>query len=276
MNLAKHLTLPLSCLLTVLLPSTASAATPLQDPVSNGGLTSDMAEPLVEAAASEPVVSEAVVSETAAGETAAGEITMEVRSLSQTPVYHTAAANNCPCSACAAKKRSAWSRYKSRKQEQYWGYPEYFEEAGFGAISTELIRPQVLRGEAARMTIYDYDFVTGTARLNPRGIRRVQQLARTAIINGQTITVESTGTEIDESRYQNVVAIAASAHLNPSQVVSGQPIAAGLGGEEALIHRKTELDNVQKYGVRQFQFEAGSGGFSTSGFSMSSGGSSSN
>jgi hypothetical protein len=276
MNLSKHLTLPLSCLLTVLLPSIASAATPLQDPVSNGGLTSDMAEPLVEAAASEPVVSEAVVSETAAGETAAGEITMEVRSLSQTPVYHTAAANNCQCSACAAKKRSAWSRYKSRKQEQYWGYPEYFEEAGFGAISTELIRPQVLRGEAARMTIYDYDFVTGTARLNPRGIRRVQQLARTAIINGQTITVESTGTEIDESRYQNVVAIAASAHLNPSQVVSGQPIAAGLGGEEALIHRKTELDNVQKYGVRQFQFEAGSGGFSTSGFSMSSGGSSSN
>ena len=276
MNLSKHLTLPLSCLLTVLLPSTASAATPLQDPVSNGGLPSDMAEPLLEAAASEPVVSEAVVSETVAGETVVSETTMGVRSLSQTPVYHTAVVNNCQCSACAAKKGSAWSRYKSRKQEKYWGYPEYFEEAGFGAISTELIRPQVLRGEAARMTIYDYDFVTGTARLNPRGIRRVQQLARTAIINGQTITVESTGTEIDESRYQNVVAIAASAHLNPAQVVSGQPIAAGLGGEEALIHRKTELDNVQKYGVRQFQFEAGSGGFSTSGFSTSSGGSSSN
>jgi len=261
MNLSKHLTLPLSCLLTVLLPSTASAATPLHDPVSNGGLPADTVAPPIETHASETVV---------------GETAVEVRSLSQTPTYHTAAVNNCQCSACAAKKGSVWSRYKWRKQEQYWGYPEYFEEAGFGAISTELIRPQVLRGEAARMTIYDYDFVTGTARLNPRGIRRVQQLARTAVINGQTITVESTGTEIDESRYQNVVAIAASAHLNPAQVVSGQPIAAGLDGEEALIHRRTELDNVQKYGVRQFQFGAGSGGFSTSGFSSSSGGSSSN
>ena len=271
MNLSKHLTLPLSCLLTVLLPSTASAATPLQDPVSNGGLPADTVAPPIETHASETVVGETVVSETVVGETA-----VEVRSLSQTPTYHTAAVNNCQCSACAAKKGSVWSRYKWRKQEQYWGYPEYFEEAGFGAISTELIRPQVLRGEAARMTIYDYDFVTGTARLNPRGIRRVQQLARTAIINGQTITVESTGTEIDESRYQNVVAIAASAHLNPAQVVSGQPIAAGLDGEEALIHRRTELGNVQNYGVRQFQFGAGSGGFSTSGFSSSSGGSSSN
>jgi len=211
-----------------------------------------------------------VASDTVASDTVASENAMTVRNVSQTPIYHTAAANNCQCNSCTAKRGSAWSRYKWRKQEQCWGYPEYFEEAGLGSISTELIRPQVLLGEAARMTIYDYDFITGTARLNPRGFRRVQQLARTAIINGQTITVESTGTEIDESRYQNVVAVAASAHLNPAQVISGQPIAGGLSGEEALIHRKTELDSAKKYGVRQFQFGAGSGGYSTSGFSSSS------
>lgn len=124
----------------------------------------------------------------------------------------------------------------------------------------------------ARLTIYDCDFVPGTARLNARGVQRLRQLAGRAVAMGGTITVESTGTELDDSRYQSVLAAAAAVHLPPSQVVSGQPIAGGVDGVEALIHRETGLDNARDYGVRQFQFGSGSGGFGTSGFGSSGSG----
>jgi hypothetical protein len=122
------------------------------------------------------------------------------------------------------------------------------------------------------MTIYEYDFIAGTSRLNPRGIQRVRQLAQKAAVTGQTIVVQSLGDDMDHWRHQSVLALTDAAQLNSAQVVSGTPIAAGVSGEEALIHRSTALDNVRDYGVRQFQFSSGSGGFGTSGFGTSSGG----
>lgn len=264
MQLLSHPAFPLACLLAALLPSAALAATPLQNP--DGEAVSG--EPVI----SEPVPSEPLISEPVPSEPVPSEIAPAPGSPTQVPIYRNPAAANCPCRACAAKRGSAWSQYKARKQEQYWGYPEYFEEVGFGQLSADLIRPQITRGEDARMTIYDYDFVTGTARLNSRGLQRVRQLAHRAVVTGQTITVEATGTDMDDARYQSVIAIAATEHLNPAQVVSGQPIAGGLAGEEAVIHRQTGLENARNYGVRQFQFGAGSGGFSTSGFGTSGSG----
>jgi hypothetical protein len=234
-----------AALLTTVLPSVTFGAEPLDEPASG-----ELLQPVISETAPEPGVSV------------------------ETPTYRSAEAGVCHCPACAAKRSTGWSRYKWRKQEQYWGYPEHFEEVSFGVLSTELLRPQVLRAEMARMTIYDYDFVPGTARLNARGVQRLRQLAGRAVATGQTITVESTGMELDDSRYQSVVAVAAAVHLPPSQVVSGQPIAGGVDGVEALIHRETGLDNARGYGVRQFQFGSGSGGFGTSGFGTSGFGSS--
>lgn len=190
--------------------------------------------------------------------------------------FQTASPRQCHCRTCPTERGSSWSRYKARRQGQYWGYPEYFEEVGFGVLSTDLFCPQILRGEAARMTIYECDFFTGTARLNPRGLQRVRQLAEKAAVTGQTIVVQSLGDTLDHERYQSVLAMAATTQLNLAQIVSGTPIAAGVSGEEALIHRSTALDNVRDYGVRQFQFGSDSGGFSTSGFGNSGVGTSSN
>ncbi|MFM7058297.1 MAG: hypothetical protein ACKO2P_15375 [Planctomycetota bacterium] len=233
----------LRAFLVAVLPAMAAGGEPVQESVSGEGVQLEITE-----TAPEP-----------GGPVAA-------------PAPRAAGSGRCECRVCAARRGSAWSRYKSRKQEQYWGYPEYFEEVSFGGLSADLMRPQVLRGELARMTLYDCDFVPGTARLNPRGFQRLRQLAGRAAITGQTITVESTGKGVDDFRYQTVLAIATAAHLNPAQVVSGQPIAGGLDGEEALIHRQTGLDNARDYGVRQFEFGSGSGGFGTSGFGTSGSG----
>lgn len=244
--------LPLSCLMSILSPAT-SAGGPDELPVEDSEQRA-FAEPAEESVTETPVLLyDAAV------------VTAPAAVLRQ----HTAGHGNCHCRHCTGHEESFWSGYKRRKQEQYWGYPEYFHEAAFGALSTDLIRPQVLRGEAARLTIYDYDFLPGTAQLNARGIRRVRQMAHMACSSGQTIVVEWMGSELDEARYQQVVAFAAAEHLPATQVVAGQPLAAGLGAEEALIHRRTGLENARRFGVRQFQFGAGAGGFSTSGFSTS-------
>lgn len=244
--------LPLSCLMSMLSPA-ASAGIPDEPPVTDSEQKA-FTEPAEESAAETPVLlyDAAVVTAPTA-----------------VPRQHTAGHGNCQCRHCTGHEESFWSGYKRRKQEQYWGYPEYFHEAAFGAMSTDLIRPQVLRGEAARLTIYDYDFHPGTSQLNPRGVRRVRQMAHMACSSGQTISVEWMGSELDDARYHQVVAVAAAEHLPATQVVAGQPIAAGVGAEEALIHRRTSLENARRFGVRQFQFGAGAGGFSTSGFSTS-------
>ena len=230
------------CLVAALVPMATLIAGPQQDEVSGDDL--------------QPVVSEPAPAPAPSG-------------MTHEPAFQTAPRGTCHCRICMAKRGSSWSRYKARRQEQYWGYPEYFDEVGFGVLSTELIRPQVLRGEAARLTIYEYDFFTGTARLNQRGVQRVLHLAQQAAVTGQTIVVQSLGDELDHQRHQSVLAMAATTQLKPAQVVSGTPIAAGVSGEEALIHRSTALDNVREYGVRQFQFGSDSGGFGTSGFGNS-------
>ncbi len=67
----------------------------------------------------------------------------------------------CQCPRCCAERAGWWERYKAKKQEQYWGYPEYFHELPLGTLSTQILSNQVMRGERARLMLYDYDFVTG-------------------------------------------------------------------------------------------------------------------
>lgn len=185
-------------------------------------------------------------------------------------IYHPAPQTaTCDCPPACTKKMGWWARYKARKQEKYWGYPEEFEELPLGYLSTEIMCGQIRRGEKARLTLYDYDFMTGTAVLNARGQQRVAQLALLAMQRGESLTIQSVDANLDAARYQSVVDAANRAcGLDPSQVVVGQPIAGGLNGEEALIHRETQLENASQSGVRQFNF----GAASSSGFGISSGG----
>ncbi|MGV2334589.1 MAG UNVERIFIED_CONTAM: hypothetical protein LVR18_10905 [Planctomycetaceae bacterium] len=61
--------------------------------------------------------------------------------------FQTASPRQCHCRTCPTERGSSWSRYKARRQGQYWGYPEYFEEVGFGVLSTDLF---VLRSCVAK------------------------------------------------------------------------------------------------------------------------------
>jgi hypothetical protein len=161
-----------------------------------------------------------------------------------------------------------WERYKCRKQEKYWGYPEEFEELPLGYLSTEIMSGQTRRAETARLTLYDYDFTTGTAVLNARGRQRVAQLSRLAMQRGEILTIQSVDATLDAARYLTVAEEASQiCGLDPSQIVVGQPIPGGLNGEEAIIHRETQLENARQTGVRQFNF----GQTSSSGFGTSSG-----
>ncbi len=80
-------------------------------------------------------------------------------------------------------------------------------------------------------------------------------MSQLALQKGETITIQSVGEDLDAARYQAVVEHATGRFgLNPSQVVVGRPIAAGLSGQEGLLHYDTHTQNIKQSGVRTFNF----------------------
>src|SRR5262245_12047663 len=88
---------------------------------------------------------------------------------------------------CKARWEFYWKPYH---QEAWWGYPEEFEEAPFGSSVEANTRVQLDNAEAARMTLYQYDFVDGTELLKPRGKEQVAKIALLACKNFFPIVIE--------------------------------------------------------------------------------------
>ncbi len=173
----------------------------------------------------------------------------------------------CDGYACRNEGSSLMDRCKCKQQHKWWGFPEEFQELPLGAVSYGILRAQVSRGEQARLTLYDYDFVSGTPSLNRRGRTRLRELAELAQRFGGTIKIQPVGSELDTQRLLTIQNMSSETlGLHPDQIVVATPIAAGLRGEEAPIIRQNHLEHVRQYGVRDFNFGSftpGSGSSST-------------
>lgn len=135
---------------------------------------------------------------------------------------------------------------------------------------------QIANGAAARMVLYQYDFLDGAQAkvLNSRGLYQLKKIALLAERNPFPIVLEPSGDQAtDTARLTFVVYTLTqiSPLASPEQrVMLAEPTAGGLGGREAIMIHENMLRSTRSRGANVL---TGTGGLSTgSGTGISAGG----
>jgi len=148
--------------------------------------------------------------------------------------------------------RKRCSRLWRRLQGKILGYPEDFAPRPLGASLYDHGRAMVANGAAARMTLYHYDFVDGSAELTPRGLDQLAKLGPQLAASPFPLIVERTpGDPILASsrRYAVLAALARGPYpVMSDRVLVGVPIANGLSGPDAQVIAGNALGRTQGYG----------------------------
>jgi hypothetical protein len=151
-----------------------------------------------------------------------------------------------PSQPCVRKRPSFWARCKYTLEDCFLGRPEEFDAPPLGMSVSMHYETHVANGAAARMTLYDYDFLRGGDQLNVRGKDRVRQLAALLELNPFPVVVERMpyAPGLAEARRRAVLAELAAVmpRVPAERVVIGPPIAVPLQGVEAeLIYQNLLL-----------------------------------
>lgn len=171
------------------------------------------------------------------------------------------------CPQYEACQPSRYARFKERCRAKYWGYPEKFYEPPLGTMLMGHNMAQVANGQAARMALYQYDFLPASDQLNARGKTQLAKIAQWLPANAFPVFVEPTpaNPELDEARRQTVWRELSSHCSIPSERVSvGRPHVRGLGAGDALLLDRNRLGLTSARGV-----SASGGGASTNSISTS-------
>jgi hypothetical protein len=147
---------------------------------------------------------------------------------------------------CVRKRPSFWSRCKYTLEDCFLGRPEEFDAPPLGMSVSMHYETHVANGVAARMTVYDYDFIRGGDQLNVRGKDRVRQIAALIALNPFPVVVERMpyAPALADARRRAVLAELAAVmpHVPVERVVVGPPVAVPLQGVEAeLIYQNLLL-----------------------------------
>jgi hypothetical protein len=130
-------------------------------------------------------------------------------------------------------------------QECAIGYPEEFNELPLGKRVFEHATTQIANATAARMVLYDYDFLEGSSRLNLSGQDKLDEIAAKLPTNFFPIIIERTPKTpgLAQARQAAVLAALASGPfpVPRERVVVGRPIANGLSGQEAILVNFNQL-----------------------------------
>jgi hypothetical protein len=147
-------------------------------------------------------------------------------------------------------RRSFWQRCRQNLQKCFIGFPEEFKAPPLGQFVYLFGRTEVANGDAARMTLYHYDFQEGRAALTSRGKDQLAKITGLLPQNFFPIVIERTTDvpELAEARRRVVLGALAKGTfpVPPERVVIGIPTANGLNGVEAeIIYRtlKTQTEN---------------------------------
>jgi hypothetical protein len=143
------------------------------------------------------------------------------------------------------------------------GFPEEFEARPLGASVYQNYDTHVANGEAARMVLYQYDFLPGGEGLNYRGLDRVAQIQALLPRNAFPVVIERTPDCPQLAEGRRAAVLNALGHgpfpIPPERVVIGPPIALGLQGVEAEILYRNQLNVLRGYGVLPGGVGAGGG-----------------
>ena len=97
-------------------------------------------------------------------------------------------------------------QHRAKWRDKMWGYPSEFLKPPLGASVQYHREQQKLNGRLARMALYEYDFVPGTAELKPRGLEHLARISEWIPQTAGEISIEPAreGAELDEARRQAV------------------------------------------------------------------------
>jgi hypothetical protein len=152
-----------------------------------------------------------------------------------TPAAATPAAPGSP----PGRPLTSLERCKYYNQACWLGFPEYFKGPPLGASVFQANQAQVANGDAARMTLYHYDFDPDGEHLTLRGRDRLVQIVATMPSNGFPLIIERTPANPALAEKRRLVVLNELAHgpfpVPDERVLIGIPLPNGLSGREAVL-----------------------------------------
>jgi hypothetical protein len=149
-------------------------------------------------------------------------------------------------------------------QDCFLGYPENFRSPPLGYFLYRNFQTQVANADAARMVLYQYDFVDGSTALNLHGQDKLARIAALLPRNFAPVVIERLPCAPGLAEARRLAVLDELAHgpfpVPPERVVVGAPIATGLNGVDAALVYENLLIQTQRQGVK-----AGLGGGSIGG-----------
>lgn len=166
-------------------------------------------------------------------------------------------------------------RCKANCRDKLWGYPEEFQDAPLGAMLEGHLAAQIANGRAARMVLYQYDFIPGTDRLKQRGRIQLAKFIPCLHMYGIIVEPSGSGPALDEARRQTVLRELAGDEFRiaGAQVVVGRPLRRGIEGPEGALVERSLMNQTTIKGGTSVTGGGGGGGSSSSTSSSSGGGS---
>ena len=114
-------------------------------------------------------------------------------------------------------------------------------------------RAQVSNGAAARMTLYDYDFVHGSTQLNYRGRDRLRLILNLMDQSSYPLVIERLPLAPDLAAARRAAVLteltAAGVAVPPELIVIGPPVAVPLRGVEAELIYQTLVTQTGSAGL---------------------------
>ncbi len=151
---------------------------------------------------------------------------------------------------------SWWQRWRAcwgSVSESYHGYPEEYDEPPLGTFVYAHGEAMVANGDAARLVLYDYDFVDCGDHLNDAGRERLARLACLLAETSCPLVVERLpgGQALSEARRAAVLAELGQLGyaVPPERVVVASPLNKGLRGVEAEVIYGNLIQNTQTRGL---------------------------
>jgi hypothetical protein len=148
------------------------------------------------------------------------------------------------------KKLQSW--HWRRFQGKFYGYPEEFQPRPLGAALYENGKVMVANAAAARLVLYHYDFVEGTAKLTPRGEDQLIKFTAQLSVSPYPLIIQRTIDDpplAEKRRYAVLAWLAQSpCPLTSDRVLVGVPTPYGLSGTDAQIIAGNGIQRTQSYG----------------------------
>lgn len=174
----------------------------------------------------------------------------EVPTMSAIPSPEVSASSDPMAPSCRCSEEEwvpFWQRWRLGKKKEK-GAPREAYAAPLGESRTANARAMILNGVAARMTLYQYDFVHNSDQLSPRGRDQLARIVGMLADYPFPLVIERSPCvpSLDEARRATVLNELARSPIAipPERVVIGIPGANGLSGTEAVLQYRRLLQQT--------------------------------